>query len=161
MKDIVILVLAGSVIVWALATLVWMFRVLLRAKPKPVVGSKLDSQWPAIKSWHAEQSSAHSAATIWPKPKRASGGKFDVNNRPPNAGASKQIERLRAAGIRHAGTTVMMDACCSKQERAVLHMRQAGQALPLIADRLGISVSKVRRLERSAVEKIIAIRKKA
>lgn len=91
---------------------------------------------------------------------RADHGQFGTGNRPANAGTSKQIERLHLAGGPHASAVAMIDADCTQQERRVIHMREHGDSLTLIAQRLGVSVGKVRRLEVKAVNKILAAREK-
>ena len=173
----------------ALAFLAWFYRLLFPAKPEPVIGSELDRRWADVAhARQAEQKRREqlNAAAAFGKlhpgitistigesiaethlgtiknataSKRTNKGTFDANNRPHNIGVSKQIERLHLSGVPHASAVAMMDADCTMQERRVIHMREQGDSLTLIAQRLGVSVAVVRRMERNAVNKIITARK--
>ena len=183
-------VIMAVMIFCALAFLAWFYRLLFPAKPDPVIGSELqfdrvwldEAQYIDMEKFKSQSGQAphryHSFgdgdlpasddiiathlgliknATA---SKRTNKGTFDASNRPHNIGVSKQIERLHLSGVPHASAVAMMDADCTMQERRVIHMREQGDSLTLIAERLGVSVAKVRRLEASAVDKIIAARKK-
>jgi DNA-binding CsgD family transcriptional regulator len=158
---------------FALALLVWR---LWPTKPDPVVGSELDRRWADVEhAYHKERSAR--MALLTPKatsiaethlgpigtrgaqPTRREKGKFATGNSPFNTGTSKQLERLHLAGAPHVSTVAMMDADCTQTERRVIHLREQGNSLALIAQRLGVTIAKVRRLEKSAVDKILAARK--
>ena len=90
---------------------------------------------------------------------RTDKGLFTSGNTPTNAGQSKQIDRLHLNGVPHASAVAMIEADCSPLERRVVHMREEGTPQAVIAERLGITRSKVRRLEASGVDKILNAQK--